>query len=221
MTLRRLILLFVAAALARAEAPPSPKVTKGVSVAVVQGDAVTYNLPAPRPAPVAIRVTDSAGKPLQNAVAVFELPELGPSATLLDGSQVKVVLTDADGVAAVDLRSNGVPGRFEPKITINYLGQTSTLTLNQENAFAPHIRPEVYKKAYTQKIDPLPRIPRTNNSIGRGISKKTVLIIVGVAAAGAVGAFVAMHGGGSPAASTSSGGGGITITPGSGSVGGH
>ena len=90
-------LWFLAATLAFSDLPSVQKVTKGLSVAVLQGDAVTYDLPNSRPALISIHVTDSAGKPIQNAVAVFELPELGPSATLLDGSQVKVVLTDSDG----------------------------------------------------------------------------------------------------------------------------
>ena len=222
MNLRTLLVLLTALAIAHAETPPSPvqRQTKGLSVAVVQGDAVTYSLPNPRPAPITIRVTDAAGKPVQNAVAVFELPEFGPSGTLPDGGQVKVVLTDSRGTASVDLRSNGVPGSFEPKITVNYLGQTNVLTLKQENAFAPNVRLRVYKDAYTPKIHLLPRIPATNNTLRGGMSKKTVLILAVVAAAGALGAMFAMDRHGSSSTS-STGGGGITITPGTGSVGGH
>ena len=68
-----------------------------------------------------------------NAVAVFELPAEGASASFPDGSMVKVILTNDKGEAMVDIKSNEVPGKYQPTIMVNYLGQSSLIQLNQEN----------------------------------------------------------------------------------------
>ena len=115
------------------EVPPPP--TKGFTVAVLRGDGVLNPLPRPPITPLSIRVNDSKGTAIRNAVAIFELPEQGASATFLDGSIVKVLLTNDKGEAIVDTKSNDVPGKFQPTITINCLGQSSLVRLNQENAF--------------------------------------------------------------------------------------
>jgi len=217
MSPRTLCFFSLAAALAVAQTAPRPQ--RGLTVTVLQGDGVVHALPNPPVSHISVRVTDADGKPLQGAVAVFELPELGPSATFPDGSQVKVILTDREGAAATELQSNGVPGHFEPKVTVNYLGQTAVASLKQESAFNPDVRPDVYRRALLAH-------PSAHDTGSHGLSKKAVWIIVGAAAAGGVGAIFALHGGNhAPAATTPppSGGGSITITPGGGTVvgGGH
>jgi hypothetical protein len=189
-------------------AQTAPPVQKGLTVTILQGDGVVHVLPNPPASHISIRVADGEGKPVKDAVAIFELPELGASATLPDGSAVKVILTDHDGAAAIDLQSNGVPGHFEPKITVNYMGQTATSTLKQENAFNPDVRPGVYRRSLLPDGS-------TRAKKSHGISKKTLWAILGGAVA-VVGAIFAMH-----HKSASSSGGGLTITPGSGTVGGH
>jgi len=208
---RSFLLAFLAAALAFAQPATLSKPTRGVSVSVLQGDGVIHSLPDPIESHISIRVTDVENHPIQGAVAVFELPEIGPSATLSGGGPAKVVLTDKEGAAAVTVLSNGVPGHFEPRITVNYLGQTTTLVLKQENAFSPEVRPAVYRNTLLKT--------GTSRGVRRGISRKRVLIIVAIATAGAVAVFSAIRGRSRTAASTA--GGGITITPGSGIVGGQ
>jgi hypothetical protein len=182
--------------------------TKGFTVAVLQGDGLLNSLPRPSAAHVSIRVADTKGQPIRNAVAVFEFPEAGASASFPDGSVVKVVLTNDKGEATTDLKSNEVPGKYQATVTVNYLGQSSLVKLNQENAF-PYGTPAAVGHRLIQKHG--------------FFTKRTVLIIAGVAVAGAIGAIAAHHGGGSGSTTTTPppGNGGITITPGTGTVGGH
>ena len=184
-----------------------PAPTKGFTVTVLQGDGVLNPLPRPPATHVSIRVADTKGQPIRNAVAVFEFPEAGASASFPDGSAVKVVLTNDKGEAVADLKSNEVPGKYQATVTVNYLGQSSLVKLNQENAF-PYGTPAAVGNRLIQKHG--------------FFTKKTVLIIAGVAVAGAIGAIAAHHGGGSGSSQTTTPpAGGITITPGTGTVGGH
>lgn len=186
-----------------------PPVTKGLTVTVLQGDGVQNDLPRPVATHLSIRVVDSQGTPLPNAVAAFELPEVGASATFPDDAIVKVLLTDANGEATTEIRPNNLPGKFQPRVKVNYLGQTSSISLSQENLYP------VIAGAHGQSLRPH----------HRGISKKTILLIVGTVAVGVL-VGVLVHGHHSAATTTTQPPqqqpGGITINPGTGSVtGGH
>jgi hypothetical protein len=127
------------------------------------------------------------------------LPEQGASATFADGSTVKVFLTDRNGEANTEIKPNDLPGKFQPKVTVNYLGQTSSISLNQKNLF------------------PATTSATVRNQVLRGpsshrLSRKIWLAIAGGAVAAIVGIVATHHG------RSSSNNGGITITPGSGSV---
>src|ERR1039457_5790757 len=119
--------------LGQTEITPTP--TKGFTVAILQGDGLVNPLPRPPAAHLSIRVNETGGVPIRNAVAVFELPAEGASASFPDGSLVKVILTNDKGEAMVDIKSNEVPGKYQPTIMVNYLGQSSIVRLNQENTF--------------------------------------------------------------------------------------
>jgi hypothetical protein len=139
-------------------------------------------------------VSDTRGLPIHNAVTVLEFPELGASAHFVDGSQVKVALTDSRGQATFRTVANNIPGKYQPRITVNYLDQTSSLVLSQENAYP-------YAAAH-----PANR---------RHFSKKKILLISGAAALAVLG-LAATHGSGGGTSQS-----GITITPGTGTVGGN
>ena len=197
--------LAASAALTAQQDTDTPATTKGFTVAILQGDGLVNPLPRPPASHLAIRVNDTKGVPIRNAVAVFELPAEGASASFPDGSMVKVILTNDKGEAMVDVKSNEVPGKYQPTIMVNYLGQSSTVRLNQENTFlfradaAAPGRHSIRKTGF--------------------FSKQTVLIIGGVAVAGIVGTIFATHHGQTP--TTQPAPGGITITPGTGTVGAH
>jgi hypothetical protein len=202
---RTICLWFAACAALTAQSDSAaPAITKGFTVAILQGDGLVNPLPRPPASRLSIRVTDTKGVPIRNAVAVFELPAEGASASFPDGSMVKVILTNDKGEAMADIKSNEVPGKYQPTIMVNYLGQSSTIRLNQENTF----------------------LFRADAAPGRHLlrkpgffSKKTVLIIGGVALAGLVGTIIATRHGQTPTTPPPSGG--ITITPGTGTVGAH
>jgi hypothetical protein len=176
--------------------------TKGFTVAVIQGDGVVNALPRPLSTHVSIRVADPKGQPIRDAVAVFEFPEAGASATFPDGSLVKVLLTNSNGEATAILKSNEVPGKYEPIITVNYLGQSSVLKLRQENVFA-YSRPAPAKRGFVAGIK-------------GGLSRKA---LIAIGAAGGAVAVLASHR--SPAPPPPASSGGITVTPGTGTVGGR
>jgi hypothetical protein len=171
---------------------------KGFTVAILQGDGVVNSLPRPLATRVSIRVADSKGQPIRDAVAVLEFPVAGASATFPDGSVVKTLLTNANGEATATLRSNEVPGKYRPMITVNYLGQSSVVTLHQENAYEFSAPPMPKKKSFFARL----------------FSKRTALIAAGATATVVV-AIVAR--GSSPAPQPPNDG--ITITPGTGTVG--
>ena len=81
--------------LGQPDATPPP--TKGFTVAILQGDGLVNPLPRPPSSHLSIRVNDTKGVPIRNAVAVFELPAEGASASFPDGSMVKVILTNDKG----------------------------------------------------------------------------------------------------------------------------
>jgi hypothetical protein len=172
-----------------------PKPSRGFTVAVVQGDGIVNELPRPPLTRVSIRVADSNGQPVRDAVAVFQFPEAGASAMFSDGSVVKVLLTNANGEAVGEVKSNEVPGRYQPTVTVNYLGQSSVVKLHQANAFS-YVNPRPPKRSF---LSPL---------------KKPIFSAM---TAAAVGVLVALTRGTS---TPPPGDHGITVTPGNGSVGG-
>ena len=169
--------------------------SRAFTVAVLSGAEVTHASQSPVVAPVAIRVADPNGQPIQGAVAIFAFPESGPSAALSDGSNVKALLTDSEGKAAVEIRSNGLPGSFDPTVTINWRGQSTLVRLHHTNSAAV-----------------------TGPTISRSIKSKRKWYYIAAAAAGGAVTIMLLTKGKTTAGASS--GGGITITPGSGSVGG-
>lgn len=195
--MRTLITFLLASLIAFSQTPMfSPN---AFTIAVLSGAEVTHASQSPVVAPVSIRVADPSGQPIQGAVAIFAFPETGPSATFSDGSNVKALLTDSEGKAAVEIRSNNLPGSFDPTITINWRGQSTLVRLHHTNASTV-----------------------TGPALSRATkSKKKWYIIAAVAAGGATAVLLATKGKKTTTTTTTPTGGGITITPGSGSVGGN
>src|SRR5450759_3481167 len=169
---RTLCLSLTSCAVLLGQIEVTPPPIKGFTVAILQGDCLVNPLPRPPASHLSIRVNDTKGLPISNAVAIFELPAEGASASFPDGSMVKVVLTNDNGEAVVDIKSNEVPGKYQPTIMVNYLGQSSVIRLNQENTFPFH----------AQTASPGHRLLRK----GGFFSKKTFLTIAGVAIAAIV-----------------------------------
>lgn len=192
--MRSIVIILLASLIASGQTPAYS--SRAFTVAILSGAEVTHASQSPVVAPVAIRVADPNGQPIQGAVAIFAFPESGPSATLPDGSNVKALLTDSEGKAAVEIRSNGLPGSFDPTVTINWRGQSTLVRLHHTNSAATVTGP----------------------TISRSTKSRRKWYYIAAAAAGGAVAIMLLTKGKTTAGASS--GGGITITPGSGSVGG-
>ncbi len=194
--MRPLITILLASLIASGQSPTLT--SRAFTVAVLSGAEVTHASQSPVVAPISIRVADPSGQPIQGAVAIFNFPESGPSAAFSDGTNVKALLTDSEGKAAVDIRSNSLPGSFDPTITINWHGQSTLVRLHHINA--PTL------------VGPTLSRPTKSN--------RKWYYIAAAGAAGAAAVLFAVKG--KPAGTgPTTPGGGIVITPGSGSVGGN
>jgi hypothetical protein len=68
--------------------------------------------------PIAVQLTDETGRPLEGIAVSFRLPEEGPGGAFDSGMKTEVVITTADGRAAVHgMRWNRTPGPFQIRIT--------------------------------------------------------------------------------------------------------
>jgi hypothetical protein len=68
--------------------------------------------------PIAVQVTDETGKPVEGAAVGFQLPDEGASGVFANGLRSELVLTDAEGRAAVrGMRWNRTSGPLQIRIT--------------------------------------------------------------------------------------------------------
>ncbi len=158
-----------------------------LKIVVLEGQGAINNIRQSSAKAPAVRVEDSAGRPVEGARVTFVLPDIGAGGAFPNGLTSQTVLTDTAGCAtAQGLRPNNVAGRFLIRVDAVYGGGKGHASLTQTNV-AP--------------------------TADHGISKKT-MIIIGVAAGVLAGVLIAARGGGSGNGSTPTPGG-TTITPGS------
>ncbi len=84
-----------------------------------------------------VEVRDENGNPVENARVVFQVPEMGPSATFADGSRTFVGTTDREGRAsAIGFKPNHVEGPFQIIVTASAGGKTGRTELRETNTLA-------------------------------------------------------------------------------------
>lgn len=174
-------------AAAQEAASPAPKLV----ISILDGEGALNDIRQRTAREPIVEVQDQNHKPVAGAAVLFALPGSGPSGAFADGSQVFSTVTDEAGRAvATGLRPNGVQGSYDIHVTVNYHGATAETTIHQKNVSG--------QSSST-----------TTEQVAHGLSMKSILIIVGAAAAaGTVGAILATRGGSS-----------TTITPGTPTVG--
>jgi hypothetical protein len=153
---------------------------------VLRGENAQNNMKKGRATRPVVEVRDRNNNPVAGALVVFTLPSSGPSGTFLGGGQVASVTTNAQGQASASFTANSVPGRVNLNVSTSINGQSVTTQIATYNVLA-----------------------------AGAITGTTLAVILGLVAAGGVGAAVALTrdgGGGSTAPS------GIRIGPGTGSV---
>ena len=153
------------APVAHAQNPPSQ-----IEIVVIdgEGDAVAiHQRPSRDPS---VRIEDEDHRPLANVAVVFTLPLSGASGEFANGSRTLSVVTDQSGLAvAHGIRANGVPGRLPIYVTAAYRGARTRGLINMT----------VEVPAGSKTAPDL----RTARSSG-----KWKWILLGVAAAGGIGA---------------------------------
>lgn len=158
-----------------------------LKIIVLEGQGAINNIRQSSAKSPAVRVEDTAGRPVEGARVTFLLPDIGAGGVFPNGQTSQTVRTDRNGRAAAQgLRPNNVAGRFLIRIEASHGNRTGHAGITQTNVAPP---------------------------ADHHISKKT-WIIAGVAAGALVGVLLATRGGGSGNGGAPATGGTI-ITPGS------
>lgn len=88
-----------------------------LQIHVIEGEGAVHPPGARVARPLAVEVTDETGKPVEGAAVSFHLPDDGPTGAFLNGLRTEVVITDAQGRAALrGMTLNRVAGRFSLRI---------------------------------------------------------------------------------------------------------
>jgi hypothetical protein len=155
-----------------------------LSLVIVQGEGALNNLKQRTSREVIVQVEDENRKPVAGAAVMFLLPNGGPGGSFVGGATTAALVTDSNGQAVMPpLTPNQLQGRFQIRVTASYQGRQASAVVNQSNVSGAGT---AAKPVSTHK----------------GISGKAIGIIAGVAAAGAVGAAVALRGGGNSSPAT-------------------
>ncbi len=180
------VLLFLSWASAQEAQNPAPVPPPGpakLNLVIVEGEGAINNIKQRTARETIVRVEDENHRPVAGAAVAFLLPDYGPSGAFVGGGKSAVVTTDSTGRAVMpQLQPNKLAGQFQVHVTASANGQQATGTISQSNATSA---------------------AAGSSAAHAGISAKTIGIIVGVAAAGAVGAALGLRGGGNSQTQTS------------------
>lgn len=125
---------------------------------VLDGEGAEHRVGGRAAHAVTVLVTDEAGKPVENAVVSFRLPEAGPSGTFNSGLHTEIVTTGPDGRAVISsVQWNSNPGQVALRITAMKdqarAGIISTQYLSEKAAGEPEA-PKA--EALTQNFEVIP-----------------------------------------------------------------
>jgi hypothetical protein len=166
----------------------------GLKIVVIRGEGVVNSITS-KGAPVVVEVRDDTDKPLAGADVVFQMPYMGPGGTFYGWMRTHSTRTDAEGRAtSASFSPSSEEGPFEIVVTASAVGKHTAVRVAQSNS-------------------------RTGATPAAKSSHKTLWIVLGVVAAGAIGGGVAAsrRGGDSSAAVAAVP---VTVTPGLVTVGG-
>lgn len=89
-----------------------------LQIKVLDGEGVVHPSGARVPHPLTVEVTGDNGRPVAGAAVTFQLPREGPGGLFSNGLRTDLVLTDAQGRAAVhSVQLNRTDGQFLVRIT--------------------------------------------------------------------------------------------------------
>lgn len=88
-----------------------------LQIQVVEGEGIVHPSGTRSTHPIAVLVTDDAGRPVAGAAVSFHLPDDGPGGVFVNGLRTDVAVTDAQGRAAVRaFQANRSSGQFQIRI---------------------------------------------------------------------------------------------------------
>jgi hypothetical protein len=107
----------------------------GIRVQIVQGNDARNIMEQIPATPITIRVIDRNNRAVQGATVVFTTPENGPSGDFANGLNTLRTITNEDGIAvASEYRPNEIPGTYQIRVQVDYLGEAVTSMIRQTNA---------------------------------------------------------------------------------------
>lgn len=160
----------------------------GLKIVVLKGEGVINSIKSRTATPPAVEVRDDQDKPVVGAEVVFQLPAGGPGAVFNGWMRTQTARTDAQGQAeAQGMTPNDQAGRFNIKVTATQGKRTASVIVAQSNAVGA---------AGAQARS----------------SRKTLWIVLGVAAAAAIAGGIAATRNGDDSAAPATAP--ITISPG-------
>jgi hypothetical protein len=141
----------------------------GLKVIVIEGENAVNRIKARTATQPVVEVRDESDKPVPGAEVIFYLPANGPGAVFYPYTHNQTVKTDAQGRAsASDMSPNDQEGRFFIRVTASSGVKTGTARITQTNSMSGGVQ----------------------MSSGSS-SRKKLYIILGVAAAAAIGGGIA------------------------------
>ncbi len=151
-----------------------------------------------------VEVRDKNNLPVAGAYVAFAAPRSGAHVTFAHGSSTYSTVTGANGRATVHVMKAAGQGQFKIGVNASFQGQTATAAIAQTN----------YATLAAASAAGVGAAAGAGTAAGAGLSGTVIGIIVGVAAAGAIGGVVASKsGGGNKPASTPTGTIGSAGTP--------
>jgi hypothetical protein len=131
---RSLLAAVLAAILAVPGAAQNPAVPKMLNIVIVEGEGAVNNAKQRISREPIVEVTDENNKPVAGAAVVFFLPTSGPGASFPGGANSFTAVTGADGRAAANgLRTNGLQGEYQVRVTASHQGVTASRSFRMVN----------------------------------------------------------------------------------------
>ena len=197
LTLSMLLTLTPRAAWAQAAGRPK------IHILIIEGEGAINNMRQRVAREPIVEVRDENDKPVAGVAVLFALPSTGPSGAFANGLTTFSTTTDNLGRAiGTGLKPNGLEGPVQMKVTATHQGQTVSTTINMTNAMGAVAGAGA-------------------GAAAGGSSAKLIGILAAIGAAAGIGAAVALRSGGTAAPSPSAPRPPISISIGTGTVGGR
>ncbi len=169
-----------------------PATPAKLNIVIIEGEGAVNNIGQRAVRGPIVQVEDGSRRPVAGASVLFTLPDSGPSGVFAHRARTFLVQTDKAGRAeAKGFRANDVQGKFQIQVRASLRGATATTSITQINSVL------------------------AAGAGARSGRRKLVAILAGVGAAVAVGVVVAVRAGGANSSTP------ISITPGTGTIGGR